>query len=105
LIFEDVDSYFNSGLEETGTIKTDSGSLDIDGIYFDGEDIENFMEMDIETDDEIFYVKKSNLPGDQKKGDALNLPNRNNDEDYIIKRFQDEKDGGAAITAIYLSKD
>lgn len=105
MIFEDVDSYFKSGLEEPGVITTDSGSYNINGIFFDKEDQETFMEMEIETDELIYYVKKSTLPGDQKKGDPLSIPGRNNDNAYKCRRFEDDKSSQDVITAIYLSKD
>ena len=105
MIYEDVDSYFKSGLEEAGVITTDSGSFDIDGIFFDKEDQETFVEMEIETDEPIFFVKKSSLPGDQKKNDALLIPGRNNEAAYKCRRFEDDKSQQNIITAIYLSKD
>lgn len=105
MIFEDVQSYFNSGLEETGTLTTASGSFNVKGIFFDKEDQENFIEMEIESDELIYYVQKSSLPGDQKKSDPLLIPGRNNDNAYICKRFEDDKGSQDIITAIYLSKD
>lgn len=105
MIFEDIESYFNSGLEEPGVITTDSGSFNLNGIFFDKEDQETFMEMEIESDELIYYVRKSTLPGDQKKGDPLLITGRNNDNAYRCKRFEDDKSSQDIITAIYLSKD
>lgn len=105
MIFEDIDSYFNSGLEETGTVTTASGSSSLTGIFFDKEDQETFMEMEIETDDPIFYCKKSSMPGDVVKGSSLLLTGRNGGSAYKVKKLQDDKLSTDFITAIYLSKD
>ena len=100
-----VDAFLKSGLEETGTVQTDSGSSAITGICFDGEDLETFLEMEIESDEQIFFVKKANLPADIKKGNHINLPGRNNDEDFTILRLADEKERSETFTGIYLSND
>ena len=102
MIVEDIDSYFNSGLEETGTLTTASGPHSINGIFFDKEDQETFMEMEIETDEPIFYCKKADLPGDVAKGSTLLLTGR---ASCKVKRLQDDKSQTSFVTAIYLSKD
>ena len=102
MLVEDIDTYFNSGLEETGTLTTDSGSSSLTGIFFDKEDQETFMEMEIETDEPIFYCKKADLPGDVAKGSTLVLTGR---ASYKVKRLQDDKSQTDFVTALYLSKD
>lgn len=105
MLVEDIDSYFNSGLEETGTLTTVSGPNSINGIFFDKEDQETFMEMEIETDEPIFYCKKADLPGDVAKGSTLVLTRRNGGSAYKIKRSQDDKSQTDFVTALFLSKD
>lgn len=105
MLVEDISTYFNSGLEETGTLTTASGSLSLKGIFFDKEDQETFMEMEIETDEPIFYCMKSALPNDVIKGSSLLLPGRNNGSAYRVKRIQEDKSTTDIISGIYLSKD
>ena len=93
------------GLSETGTITTDSGAPSITGVYMDAEDIEEFLEMEVESDVQIFAVIKSDLPGDQKKGDTLLLPGRNGGNTFTCIRFKDDKLDTNFITEIYLSND
>ncbi len=93
------------GLVETGTLTTDAGADSIEGVYMDAEDIENFLEMEVESDVQIFAVMKSDLPGDQQKGDTLLLPGRNGGNTFTCIRFKDDKLGTDFLTEIFLSND
>ena len=93
------------GLVETGTLTTDAGAVSISGVYLDKEDIEEFLEMEVESDVQIFAVIKSDLPGDQVKGDTLLLTGRNGGNVFKCIRFKDDKLGTNFITEIYLSND
>lgn len=93
------------GLTEAGTITTDSGAASISGVYMDKEDIEEFMEMELESDVQIFAVMKSDLPGDEKKDDTLLLPGRNGGNVFTCLRFREDKLDTNFITEIFLSND
>jgi len=93
------------GLTETGTITTDAGAASISGIYMDAEAIEEFLGMEVESDVQIFAVMKSDLPGDQQKGDTLLLSGRNGENTFTCIRFKDDKLDTNFLTEIYLSND
>lgn len=93
------------GLKEVGTITTDAGAVSLSGVYLDKEDVEEFMEMEIESDTQIFYVMKKELPTDAKKGDTLILPARNSGNPYTIIKLLEDKTDIDIMTKIFLSND
>ena len=99
---ENVDEYFNSGLESDAVIITDSGSYPVKVIYFDEYESAEIMGIEVASSNPEADIRTSELPADIKRSDDITIEGLNNGAPF---KFFEKHPNGTGITKLILTYD